>query len=165
VKKLSVRTLREFFNYDLDEGILYWKPRARKWFKSDRDWKAWNTLYSNKAANHRQSSGYISVRILGKAYRVHRVVMAMSNARWPKLVDHMDGNKSNNRLSNLREATHSINLRNSKFYINNSSGYKGVSPKGNKWRVKIGSILLGEFSRKEDAIAARKKAEKLHGYS
>lgn len=83
-------------------------------------------------------------------------------------IDHINGDKLDNRRQNLRHITHSENIINSKIQSNNKSGYKGVywSNYANKWiaNIKKDGIqrCLGWFINKGDAVKARKKAEKLY---
>lgn len=81
----------------------------------------------------------------------------------PNEVDHIDGNRSNNKWSNLRNGTRSDNLRNIALKRNNTSGHHGVhfSKQRQQWTVTIG---VGSFDSKEEAIAARKRAEEMLGY-
>jgi len=91
----------------------------------------------------------------------------MTNGFWPfGEIDHINGNRSDNRLCNLREATHQQNCMNRSRALNNKSGYVGVSwhSKGNKWQAHISvagkSIYLGLFENVEDAHNARIEAAK-----
>ena len=83
-----------------------------------------------------------------------------------KLTDHINGNPLDNRECNLRPCTYAENSRNSKMPSDNTSGYKGVdfSKRLNKWRARIffegHEKSLGLYDNKEDAIKARRKAEK-----
>ncbi len=83
----------------------------------------------------------------------------------PKEIDHIDGNGLNNKWSNLRSVSHSINAKNQKKHKNNTSGNSGVTFRkdSNKWRARImvndKSISLGTFLKKEDALSARIEAE------
>lgn len=87
--------------------------------------------------------------------------------RWPNyILDHIDGNRANNKLSNLREATQSQNCANAKLRSNNTSGFKGVyyHPKTGKWKSQIKkdgvSRHLGLFPTPEEAHKAYVKAAK-----
>ena len=101
----------------------------------------------------------------------HRVAWVMTHGEWPKeMIDHINGDRSDNRLCNLRQATRSQNLINSKLSSRNSSGFRGVSwcSAKQKWDARIYSAtklrLLGRFKTKEEAIAAyAAAAAELHG--
>ena len=83
-----------------------------------------------------------------------------------KAVDHIDGNRSNNRWANLREATRKTNARNMKRPSNNTSAVAGVSwhKKAGKWRAFLAGKHLGLFVSKSDATRARKTAERKLGF-
>jgi len=95
---------------------------------------------------------------------VHRLVMALSNGRWPPHeVDHINGKKDDNRFINLREATIPQNRRNSKIRSTNTHGTPGVTfhPKREPkpWMARIADEYLGSFATKEEAIEVRLKRE------
>ena len=72
--------------------------------------------------------GYRKVKIKGRMYLVHRLAWKLAYGVWPSNdIDHIDGNRLNNRLSNLRDVTRSINVRNSRRRVDNSSGIVGVN--------------------------------------
>lgn len=121
---------------------------------------------SNKIVGAKGTDGYLSLNIRQKLHKNHNVAWFLYTGTWPDgEIDHIDGNPSNNKISNLRLVTHSQNCKNRKINVNNKSGYKGVNwhEKSQKWRAYISLngkwILLGFFLKKEEAIEARKKAE------
>jgi hypothetical protein len=94
----------------------------------------------------------------------------MFNGYWPEQIDHIDGNRSNNLVFNLREANNAQNNRNTKLRASNTSGYKGVymSKQSNRFIARITvnykGIHLGCFKTVEEASQAYKKAAlELHG--
>lgn len=88
----------------------------------------------------------------------------------PINIDHIDGNGLNNKWSNLRSVSHSVNGKNQKKHKTNTSGVSGVYYRkdSNRWRARImvddKAISLGTFKNKDDAIAARKEAEIKHNF-
>lgn len=76
------------------------------------------------------------LRIDSKPFYVHRIIYALHFSVVPDVIDHIDGNPLNNKLSNLRAASLSENGWNSKLRSDNLSGCKGVSAHQNKWRVR-----------------------------
>ena len=86
------------------------------------------------------TNGYIRVILCGKLYRAHRIIFLMHYGYLPKIIDHIDGNPSNNLIENLREATDSQNQHNRKINVNNISQTKGISweKSTKKWRVDLG---------------------------
>jgi hypothetical protein len=150
--------LNERFAYDPQTGIIT------------------NRVCSHKAlagadATCAHTAGYRSVCYSCGKLLAHRVAWAMTYGEWPaEVIDHINGNRSDNRLCNLRQATRSQNLINSKLRSDNSSGFKGVSwcSGKKKWDARIYSAtklrLLGRFKTKEEAIAAyATAAAELHG--
>lgn len=122
---------------------------------------------------HRHEDGYLRTRIGiketgGNIYILMHVLITRLhniNIEANQEIDHINGNPADNRLSNLRVVTHGENMRNTKFYINNTSGVKGVywNKRERRWKAAISindkTIHLGTFIRKEDAVAKRKDAE------
>lgn len=107
--------------------------------------------------------GYKLIRFERRFYFVHRVVWIMHNGRWPAgNIDHIDGDRLNNRIENLREATYSQNAHNQPRNSRNTSGYKGVHFWRNRWRAEIyinnKRIRLGSFNTPEQAHEAYCKA-------
>jgi hypothetical protein len=79
------------------------------------------------AARYDKSCGYNRLSFKGKSYLEHRVIFAITHGYWPKMVDHINKNKLDNRVENLRDANHRRNNTvNSKLRKDNSSGYRGV---------------------------------------
>ena len=85
-------------------------------------------------------------------------------------IDHIDHDRDNNRIQNLRLSDHKINGKNCKLFSSNTSGYTGIrwEQKRNKWKADIKvdgkKITLGRYVRLEDAIKARKQAELKYGF-
>jgi hypothetical protein len=88
---------------------------------------------------------------------------------WPtQLIDHINGDRADNRIVNLRQTTQSENMRNRRKSTNNTSGYVGVYKVGAKWRARISvdskNMNLGIYDTIEQAVQARKQAEIDYGY-
>ena len=119
-------------------------------------------LFENKRVS-KGTDGYIFCRWENKLKGIHRIIM---NCPDNKVVDHINGDPSDNRKCNLRICAQLDNVKNRKSNINNTSGCKGVSwNKCNKaWEVKISKdgkrYYLGMYKDKEEAIKVRKEAEK-----
>ena len=94
---------------------------------------------NGKKAGYLNKQGYVIVKIKSKPYKEHRLVFLMHYGYLPKIIDHIDGNKSNNNIYNLREASNKQNIQNSKLRKDNKSGIKGVYwyPSRNKWLVQL----------------------------
>lgn len=113
--------------FDYKDGHLYRKKDMRKGRKKGQKVGCINQI------------GYVQVHVNGKIYLGHRIIFLMHHGYLPKYIDHIDGNKSNNLIENLREATNQQNAFNSKIPKSNTSGIKNVcwSKAANKWMVRI----------------------------
>ena len=147
----SQKKLQELFDYR--DGELYWKERISRY-----------SIDLSKPAGFIGYGGYRSIRIEGKDYRAHRLVWKYHYGKDPKeFIDHIDGNRSNNNMENLREATRQQNNFNKATHKNNELGIKGVRKDRNKYRALImingKSKNLGVFNTIEEARLAREEAE------
>ena len=113
--------------------------------------------------------GYCLISVDGRRYRAHRLAWLHAYGRWPQEhIDHINGDRADNRLENLREATGSQNSQNSKRPKHNTSGYKGVSwePRSGKWlaHISVSGHLrrLGLFDDKATAAEAYAEAGRLY---
>jgi hypothetical protein len=112
-----------------------------------------------------QHHGYATRNINGHARPMHRLIMGDPiNIQ----VDHINGNKLDNRRENLRLCTHKENIRNQKKHKNNTSGYKGVFRRRNRWMAQIQHdrqfVYIGTFDTPQDAAQAYdEKARELFG--
>lgn len=184
-KRIEIRLLRELLDYQ--DGVLYWKHRTAQTidapFETKRSSqsrpvetrvKAWNNRLADKKAfttvNHK---GYHTGSIYDRTYSAHIVIWALHHGHWPNGdIDHKDGNRSNNVISNLQEATNQQNSKNRAMSSRNTSGITGVSyaKDRGRWRSIIhdndgNRVDLGSFVLKERAIAVRKAAELKYGYT
>lgn len=124
---ITQERLKELFDYQ--DGQLIWKVKKAQCVKigTAAGWE--------KTDVHKQV--YLCIELDAKMYFAHRLVFMYHHGYFPKRVDHIDGNRLNNRIENLREVTASQNAQNSKFRKNNTSGYKNVffEKRNQKWRV------------------------------
>jgi len=148
---VEVERLKEVIEYDSATGQFTWR----------QDLGAGRPKAGDAAGlAHTSALGckHIRIKIDGRRYYAHRLAWLYVHGAWPAdRIDHIDGNGLNNRLANLREATHAENLRNRGKQKNNSSGFKGVywDRRGGKWRAQImlnnRMKSLGSFETKEAA--------------
>lgn len=136
-------------------GFLFWRSGEK----------------AGKRAGGMNSQGYRRIYISGRYEQEHRIVWMLFHGEWPILqVDHLNGNRSDNRPCNLRLANCSDQMRNRARPSNNTSGKHGVTlhKKSGKWQAQIGvdgkSIYLGLFESIDQAADARAKAECEHGF-
>jgi hypothetical protein len=121
-------------------------------------------------AGYASRDGYRRITINRKKYKAHRLVFLMHHGYLPQFIDHIDNERSNNRIENLRPATHGENLCNQAIASHNTSGFKGVSwnKQHKKWYVQVqkdGKKHDGGYhdTAEEANQAAIKLREKLHG--
>lgn len=151
---LTVERLRELLDYDPETGVFRWKERPEH---CSRD-KSWNTKWCGQVAGTlSKANGYIIISIGKRNFYSHRLAWLFVHGEWPRLLDHRNRIKSDNRLKNLREATVSQNAQNTPLKSNNTSGYRGVSffKKNSTWAAQVNSfgkhIHLGYFKTPQEA--------------
>jgi hypothetical protein len=128
--------------------------------------------YAGTEAGTDHSNGYRQVTINKKKYFLHRLAWFYVHGEWPPHeIDHINGIRNDNRLCNLRCVTHKENLKNLRIPKNNTSGVVGVSwsNKDSVWtsQIKVSgkAIYLGSFIKFEDAVKARREAEKKYNFT
>lgn len=139
---------------------------------ADHQAKAWNGKYAGKAAFSKTSHGYLTGRIGETTASAQRVIWAMQTGDWPVgEVDHINGNRTDNRWCNLRDVSRKVNARNMAKRSTNTSGINGVAwhKRSGKWRAFIRvdhhQIHIGYYTEIADAQSARKSAEISYGFS
>lgn len=154
---------------------IIWRNRPRSDFKYDYSHARWNKKNSGKVAGSVKSDGYlhIVVTISGRklAFKAHRIMWLLCKGAHPsRSIDHIDHDKSNNEISNLRSVSISDNGKNRSIGLNNTSGFIGVSwsKVNSKWHASLKTngefVHVGFFDKKDDAVKARSKANKIHGF-
>ena len=151
---LTQELVKELFDYR--DGKLYWK--------TDRGTNKLKGLRAGSDTFH----GYRVIVINRKLYKEHRLVFLLHRGYLPNFLDHINGEKNDNRIENLRPATALENNRNAKIRVDNTSGAKGVSwhSSGKKWQATIninGKLTyLGLFKTMNEAVETVKKAREQH---
>ena len=148
---------REALAYDPETGIVTWAIRTS------------NRVKIGDAAGT-PDRGYLNIGLDGESYRAHNLIWLYVTGEWPEHeIDHINGVKDDNRWVNLRDRSHTINMRNIVAPLRSgSSGFRGVSKYRKRWRAQIKTNNknkhLGTFDTPEEASAAywAAKAE-LHG--
>jgi hypothetical protein len=144
--------VRTRLTYDPSSGKLTWLPKTVRAGAFRRHDLAWNTNYADQETGSVGAYGYLLVNIGGRPHAAHRLAWLIVHGEWPKLIDHANGIRTDNRLANLREATPTQNCMNAAMRKDNLSGAKGVSwhPQSGKWRASI-------------KVDGRRKSLGLHG--
>lgn len=156
---LTAERLREVAEYDPDTGLFRWtKPRKK--------------ITVGSIAGTLSKRGYIDICIDVRVYKAHRLAWLYTYGEWPAaLIDHINGDKTDNRLANLRPATKSENGANrTKHESRNTSGYRGVhwDKRSQRWVACIKQngvgIHIGSFRTPAEASAAHDlRASKVFG--
>jgi hypothetical protein len=156
--KPTQKELWHYFDYDPETGLFYIRVRRRGSYLQIGD-----QVGCKQSINKHLM--YLMIVFDKKRYLAHHLAWVYMTGKWPKQVDHLDGNPLNNAWDNLREVTQSQNMRNAKKAKHNQSGCTGVSwdKKRHKWRVQVCNKHIGHFEEFDDACTARRIAEKLEG--
>lgn len=154
---LTADQARELLTYDPETGSFFWRVRRGHRF-------APGDLAGTVLAN-----GYVHIGVRRRYYKAHRLAWLMMTGNWPAdLIDHVNCVRTDNRWSNLREATRSQNAANARLAHHNSTGFKGVSfhKKHQRWQANIRADgkyrYLGLFDSPEAAHAAYSRAANQH---
>lgn len=168
--------LSECFVLDAETGQLYWKARPDDHFNDGRGSGSWNARLAGKAAGTTctEGGGRKQVRLLNRLFLYHRIVYALANeldmSEVPDIIDHINGDQSDNRPVNLREADKFQSIWNRRKKEDTRSAFKGISyhRRDNLWKSEIMAngkrVTLGYFKDEAQAAAAYVGAAKvLHG--
>lgn len=153
---LTQHYLKEVLEYNPECGIFTWRKVL------------YNHIHLlNTVAGSIYANGYRYVQIGGKDYRAGRLAWFYVHGEWPAAyVDHINGNRADDRIENLRLATNSQNQANRGVMATNTSGTKGVRYEASRrrWRAQITangkSKCLGRFRSRDEAMQAYAKAAK-----
>lgn len=148
----------ELLEYDPRTGVFLWKKTRG------------GSAKAGTVAGANSGCGYRTVRVLRKIYKEHRLVWFYVHGQWPEMdIDHIDGNKHNNAIANLRLATSAQNVANSNVRKDSRSGLKGVQrARGctSRWVARITENgvrrEIGRYDSPEDAYAAYQIAASVH---
>lgn len=148
---LTADRVKQLFDYDSETGIFTRRVRAGR-------------MPAGSVINHANQLGYITVMVDRKKYLAHRLAWLVTTGGWPDRCDHIDGNPSNNRISNLRDVSQAVNLQN-QTAARSPSGFLGAHAKRGRFRARIGvagkAHNLGTFDSPEEAHAAYVQAKRI----
>ncbi len=153
-RSISTDRVRKVLSYDPATGVFRWKVKL-----SIRG-------PVGSVAGGSRANGYRVIGIDGTQLMAHRLAWVFITGNWPDgIIDHADGDRSNNSAANLRAATQSQNLANARRHIDNTSGAKGVTwdAARSKWVATLkcgGTLRKKRFELKDDAAAAYERWSK-----
>ncbi len=146
--KVAISRLNELLSYDPESGVLTWRVTRN------------GRVKAGDKAGVKTKDGYFDVSFDFVKYGAHRLAFALYYGKWPDAdVDHVDGDRSNNRIANLRDATRGANLQNQRHaHKDNKTGFLGVSKIGDWYYAAITheyiKYELGRYETAEKAHAA-----------
>ena len=161
----------------LDGSSIFWKVRPEHHFTSGkypraRESKRWNARYSGKPAfNTLNRYGYLYGKFAGINLYAHRVIWALHYNEWPyDFIDHINGDRTDNSIKNLRVVDITLNNRSAAKRVDNKSGYACIrTTASGKYEVNVRfggkQNYLGVFSSIDDAILARDKCHLQNNYT
>lgn len=161
--RVTVDQLKEWVTYDEYTGEMHRIKGIHP--------KTGACYAKRKLVTGKNNHGYLWLNIFGYMYLVHRLAFLYMTGEHPTdEIDHIDGDRTNNKWSNLRQSSCFTNSRNQGIRKDCTSGVRGVtySTRANKWIARISHMgvrhALGYFMHKSDAIEARHNAEVSYGY-
>lgn len=171
-KRLTPTALRTLLYYDPFTGEFTWRPRPREWCGDAAAHARWNTTYADKPAfTTVHKTGYKRATLLGRTYVAHRIAWAIFYGEYPSgEIDHINHDKTDNRIANLRDVSGSENQKNRRLPADNRSGMIGVrwDKTRQKWRAYAYAegrrFTLGYYVCWAKAYLARRMAEQRYGY-
>jgi hypothetical protein len=177
INQIDAGQIAILLDYNPSTGGLIWKHRIAAEDgglvdRTRRSCASFNAQFAGKPAfTATDSSGYRFGAIHDMQCRAHKAIVAIMTGCWPEdSVDHINGDRQDNRWVNLRLASRADNNRNMRRRCDNTSGFAGVTwnKRRAKWSAYIRSggryVSLGDHERLEDAAAARKAAVARYGY-
>lgn len=161
--------LRVLLKYDPDTGKLFHNQRPERFFpdtpRRPNAMAIWNSRFAGKEAfTCTDAYGYKIGHICGCGLKAHRVAWAIMTGKWPTDdIDHINGQRSDNRWQNMRSATRAQNLSNG-HVTTGTSRFRGVHWANGKWHARLShknkTVNIGSFDKEEDAARAFDDAAK-----
>lgn len=160
--EVTYEAAANLLKYDAESGLLFWKCNRRG--------KAKEGDVAGSVLRKQRGTQYLQVRVNERVYKAHRIAWLLATGSHPQhQIDHINGNGLDNRLVNLRDVPKEENAKNVRRQKRNKYGVTGIRKTGDTWEARIGhegkAIHIGTFSTKEEAMSARKYAERQLGFS
>ena len=152
---IGFETISKYLRYDAATGEVFWRMNKGRLAKE------------GCLAGNASDGRYIQIEVCGHRFYAHRIAWLLHYGVWPTdLIDHINGDKKDNRIENLRDVNKSLNAHNSRSVSRGISGVKGVyfNNRIGRWfskiRINRESKYLGSFSSAEEAGEAYRTALK-----
>ena len=139
---ITQEELKELIDYNSETGVFTWKVSPAR------------QVFSGDIAGTKRKDGYIQIKVKNELILSHRLVWIYMYGYLPKYIDHINGQRDDNRIINIREVSNQQNSLNSKISKNNTSGIKGVywDKSRNKWTVRLSIDGKCKFFKRFDDI-------------
>jgi len=159
-KVITQEYLKECFDYNYETGVFTWRHRPEGHFKTKNAFKRINARQAGNVSGGNNCDGYLIIHINRIQYLAHRLAWLYVYGEFPILsIDHINQNRKDNRIENLRDVTLSANQKNKTLHPKNKTGINGVSKtKGGKYKVKIDGKYIGTFEDIEMAELIAREA-------
>lgn len=133
--------------FDYRDGRLYWRKAPS------------NNVKDGDEAGGLDAEGYRRIYIKGRMYKRSTITWFIHTGEWVTRLDHINRVRDDDRIENLRVADRTLQSRNRGLFKNNTSGFKGIYKRGDKWRVNCYDRWVGTYKSLTIAVAARRLAE------
>jgi hypothetical protein len=146
---VTVERLQQVLSYNSQTGVVSWKANSG----------IWGRLKAGSTAGYKDPSGYISIRIDDTLYKAHRLAWALHYGSFPNQgIDHLDGDPSNNKIDNLRQADQFVNNQNRRDKKTSKTLGTYFCANRNVWQayitVRREHFFIGSYKTQEEAHQA-----------